>query len=214
VLIEDCKEQKLEAEQVRDETIIQHGRIERRKEEEIRRLHGAFDKIFNMLSQKRLYLVTQLTNAYDNLLKSHISDIAISESQAEYAENLLAKLTEFYDQHFRKKRGSSCSPKCGRLVPSLIKKAPMSKFKPISQPDLIKKDAAKEDKKTTNINSNNKEEDEKLKSDITSLNDDINSSLPYFQEQFAKIKKKFQYFIYSNIVYPEFNANSNMIKLL
>jgi hypothetical protein len=190
----------LEAEQVREKTVIEHARIERRKEEELRRLNGEFERVSHILSQRKMYLTAQINTTFENLAKLIISDIAIAESQAEYAENLLTKLLDFYDFQFKQKKKSTQSPR------SFLTNFPkmFQKFQ-IKSSGNINEQQSEEDK----IDEDSM--DEKKPIDITSLNANINASLPQFGKELLRLKKNFQDFSYVSVHYPQCNINSTFL---
>ena len=102
-LIDACKDQLLHTEQVREITVIEHSKMERRKEEEMLRINNEFERISRMLLQRKLYLTKQLNVMFDEISKNSISDIATAESQAEYCQHLLGNLIKFRDNHFGNK---------------------------------------------------------------------------------------------------------------
>ena len=96
-----CDALKLEAEQMRISTVLEHTLLESRKKEELRRITIEFDRLAHMLMQRKVYLLTQLSTAFDALIKNQVSDIGTAESQEEYSQHLLEKMKAFYDGHFR-----------------------------------------------------------------------------------------------------------------
>ena len=209
-----CKVQVLEAEQMREVTLIEHSKIENKKVEEITRINNEFDRIQCILSQRKHHITDQLGLIFNNLEKNLISDIATAASQTDYTQHLLTRLTQLYEKFFAPKpieqvRKSITSKEVSVPV-SPATSAAEEKKESLGGKILAKKisvdlkgEMIAEDDLDEMVNGQKKAS----KIDILSLNKEINETLPKLEKELEDLKQSFSSFSYIGNKYPQVNIN-------
>jgi hypothetical protein len=176
--MEDCREHLFKAEQIKRITLLEESKLASRKKEEVRRVNSEFERIVHMLTQRRLFLLDFLNLIFDKLEKKIKFNISTAVAQTAYTDIVYKKIELLYNKFFKKNSSGKPDTKCNSESNS-----------PVNQ--------ATEDF----LNVKNK------KSEIITLNEDINTILPALEDEYKVLKRNFKQHNLNEIKYPSFSID-------